>query len=208
MEKITRQYLDHLISTVSIVDFMEDVYNSDFIDSKMSHWTNTCCPMPNHDDSNPSFGVNTESNRYNCFGCGATGDIIKLVQNVEGLNFIEAIQRISSYSGIEVETANLDFKYLVNEFKSTINNYLNKENENKFPGGLSESNFLIALNDRSKKFLRSVNLNNDDLKWVESVYSEVEIFTQKNDYKTIAKIWKDFGKQTKERILSYNESQS
>lgn len=208
MEKITRQYLDHLISTVSIVDFMEDVYNSDFIDSKMSNWTNTCCPMPNHDDSNPSFGVNTESNRYNCFGCGATGDIIKLVQNVEGLNFIEAIQRISSYSGIEVETANLDFKYLVNEFKSTINNYLNKENENKFPGGLSESNFLIALNDRSKKFLRSVNLNNDDLKWVESVYSEVEIFTQKNDYKTIAKIWKDFGKQTKERILSYNESQS
>jgi hypothetical protein len=208
MEKITRQYIDTLISTVSIANYMEDEYNSDFVDSKMSNWANTCCPMPNHDDSNPSFGVNTESNRYNCFGCGATGDIIKLVQSVEGLNFIEAIQKISSYSGIEVETTNLDFKYLVNEFKSTINDYLNKENENKFPGGLSETNFLIAFSDRSKKFLRLVNINDEDFNWVESVYKEIELLTEKQDYKNLTKVWKDFGKQSKEKMLKYNESQS
>ena len=199
-QTITRQYIDHLLKNVKIREFMEDEYNSDFIESKMSKWSNTSCPMPNHDDSNPSFGVNEESNLYNCFGCGVTGDVIKLVQNVEGLEFIEAIQKLSKYAGIEIETTNLDIKYLINEFKSSIQQYLDKDYDNRFPGGLSESGFLIAFADRTKKHIRICNMNSNEIFWVEEIYKKIEVSTQKEEYKQIAKIWKEFAKQSKERI--------
>lgn len=202
-QTITRKYIDYLLQNVKIRDYMEDEYNLDFVESKMSKWANTCCPMPNHDDSNPSFGVNEESNLYNCFGCGATGDVIKLVQTVEGLQFIEAIQKLSKYAGVEVETTNLDIKYLINEFKASIQQYLEKDYENNFPGNLSESGFLMAFAERTKKHVRACNLDSRELKWVENMYKQIEIFSQKEDYKSIAKIWKQFAKESKERILKY-----
>lgn len=186
---------------------MEDEYHCDFIESKISLWSNTNCPMPNHNDSNPSFGVNEESNLFNCFGCGVTGDIIKLVQEVEGLNFIEAIQKLSKYSGIEIETINLDMKSLINDLKSSINQYLNLETDNRFPGGLSETGFLLAFAQRTKKHIRTCNLDENELSWVENIYKDIELLTHKEDYKSISKIWKNFGKECKERVIRY-ETQS
>jgi len=40
------------------------------------------CPF--HEDSNPSFGYNYGKDRYNCFTCGASGDLIKMWSHVEG----------------------------------------------------------------------------------------------------------------------------
>ena len=90
-KKIDKKFIEELANNTSIIDFMEKEFSSDFIYSKNSAWANTNCPMPNHEDNSPSFGVNTESNRYHCFGCGETGDIINLIKNVEGLNFAENI---------------------------------------------------------------------------------------------------------------------
>ena len=132
MQKINRAFIDQLLSTVSILDFMEKEYDSDFINGS-NGWANTNCPMPNHEDSSPSFGINVNDNKYNCFGCGQTGDIIKLVQKVEGLNFVESIQRISDFAGVDIEIVNLDLKYLIKELSSTINDYFSKDNISLFP---------------------------------------------------------------------------
>lgn len=202
-EKITRNYIDYLLKNLSIREYMEDEYNLDFVSSKSNNWANTCCPMPNHDDSNPSFGVNEESNLYNCFGCGATGDIIKLVQTVEGLEFIEAIQKLSVYKGIEIETTNLDIKYLINDFKNSIKEYLDRDYQNRFPGNLSEGSFLLAFAERTKNHIRLCNYHNDEIRWTEEIYKSIDSFTQKEDYNNIAKLWKKFGKESKERIRVY-----
>ena len=63
------------------------------------------------------------SNKFHCFGCGEVGDIIKLVQNVEGLNFIESIQRLSVFYGVEIETSELNLKYLLNDLNNSIKQY-------------------------------------------------------------------------------------
>lgn len=43
-----------------------------------------CCPF--HSESNPSFGISTDAPYgYNCFGCGATGNIGELVAHVLNL---------------------------------------------------------------------------------------------------------------------------
>lgn len=200
--------MDHLIQNVNISEYMESEYDSYFTISNMSDWLNTNCPMPNHDDSSPSFGVNTTSNRYNCFGCGATGDIIKLVQEVEGLNFVESIQKLSFYAGLELETTNLDLKYLVNEFKNSINNYLNTENNCNFPGGLSEVGFLLAFSDRTKTYIRSCNFSRDQIKWIDEVYIDLEKAISEKNMKAVNNIWKNFSKLSKERKIQWMNSTS
>ena len=62
------------------------------------------CPF--HKEKTPSFHVNAERGFYYCFGCHESGDAIKFVQRIEGLEFHEAVRELASRAGIEiVETA-------------------------------------------------------------------------------------------------------
>ena len=54
------------------------------------------CPLPGHDDSNPSFVVYRGDQRFFCFGCDRGGDVFKFLELVEHLNFREAIERLES----------------------------------------------------------------------------------------------------------------
>jgi len=203
MQKINRAFIDQLLSTVSILDFMEKEYDSDFVNGN-NGWANTNCPMPNHEDSSPSFGININDNKYNCFGCGQTGDIIKLVQKVEGLNFVESIQRISDFAGVDIEIVNLDLKYLIRELSSTINDYFSKDNISLFPGGLSEGSFLVALAERTKKYERSCQFKDSECLWIDEIYKKIETEIENKNYKNIDKLWKNFSKMTKERRINEN----
>jgi len=203
MQKINRAFIDQLLSTVSILDFMEKEYDSDFVNGN-NGWANTNCPMPNHEDSSPSFGININDNKYNCFGCGQTGDIIKLVQKVEGLNFVESIQRISDFAGVDIEIVNLDLKYLIRELSSTINDYFSKDNISLFPGGLSEGSFLVALAERTKKYERSCQFKDSECLWIDEIYKKIETEIENKNYKNIDKLWKNFSKLTKERKINEN----
>lgn len=203
-QKITRNFIEHLNQTVNIVDFMEENYHSDFLFSKSSDWANTNCPLPNHDDNSPSFGVNILNNKYNCFGCNAKGDLINLVQEVEGLNFVEAIQKIASYAKIDIETTDLDMKYLVNEMQDTIKKYLNQTEESfDFPGGLNEISFLLAMSQKIKKFERKYNHHSALTQWTEDYYKNLESLIAKQDYKQIKSLWKNFTKTSEDKAKDF-----
>ncbi len=53
----------------------------------------TCCPF--HDERTASFIVSPEKNIYKCFGCGASGDALKFLQEYKKLSFIEAVEEIA-----------------------------------------------------------------------------------------------------------------
>jgi len=44
----------------------------------------------NHDQKTPSLKLYPESHGYHCFGCGAHGDVISLVQHLDGCSFMQA----------------------------------------------------------------------------------------------------------------------
>src|SRR3954447_12119485 len=58
------------------------------------------CPF--HTEKTPSFNVNPGIGIYKCFGCGAAGDVIKFVQELEGLTFWEALKSLAERNGIPV----------------------------------------------------------------------------------------------------------
>ena len=61
-----------------------------------------CCPF--HHEKTPSFHIQPAKGFYHCFGCGESGDVIKFVMKYEGLNFMEAAQKLASACGLEFET--------------------------------------------------------------------------------------------------------
>ncbi|MBT5264411.1 MAG: DNA primase [Rhodospirillaceae bacterium] len=58
------------------------------------------CPF--HSDRKPSMSVVDEKGFYHCFACGAHGDIITFVRETEGLEFVEAIEKLAGMAGMEV----------------------------------------------------------------------------------------------------------
>lgn len=62
-----------------------------------------CCPF--HNEKTPSFYVNDDKGFYHCFGCGAHGDAIRFLTEVEGLPFMEAVKTLASGAGMVVPAA-------------------------------------------------------------------------------------------------------
>jgi len=58
------------------------------------------CPF--HSEKTPSFIVNEEMGLYKCFGCGAGGDVIKFLMEIEGIEFREALERLADRVGIKL----------------------------------------------------------------------------------------------------------
>lgn len=56
------------------------------------------CPF--HQEKTPSFTVHAVHQFYKCFSCGAGGDVIKFVQEKEGVSFYEALKSLSERYGI------------------------------------------------------------------------------------------------------------
>jgi DNA primase len=61
------------------------------------------CPF--HDEKSPSLSVTPTRGLYHCFGCGAGGDVIRFVQEIEHLSFGEAVESLAARAGIQLRYA-------------------------------------------------------------------------------------------------------
>jgi DNA primase len=59
------------------------------------------CPF--HEERTPSFSVEPTEKLYHCFGCGVGGDVIKFVEEKDGLSFTEAVEMLADRYGVELE---------------------------------------------------------------------------------------------------------
>src|SRR5258708_11991863 len=58
------------------------------------------CPF--HDERTPSFNVTPGKDLYHCFSCGAGGDVIKFVQEIDHLTFSEAVERLAARGNVQL----------------------------------------------------------------------------------------------------------
>lgn len=63
-------------------------------------WQGLC---PFHQEKSGSFSVNGEEKLYYCFGCGAKGDVITFVREIEHLDFVGAVEKLSVKAGITLQ---------------------------------------------------------------------------------------------------------
>lgn len=58
------------------------------------------CPF--HEEKTPSFNVTPARGLFYCFSCAEGGDAIKFVQKIDGLSFVEAVERLAGRAGIDL----------------------------------------------------------------------------------------------------------
>jgi DNA primase len=58
------------------------------------------CPF--HDEKTPSFNVTPARGLWYCFSCAEGGDVIKFVQKIDSLSFVEAVERLAARAGLDL----------------------------------------------------------------------------------------------------------
>jgi DNA primase len=62
-------------------------------------WKGLC---PFHNERTPSFTVDRDKGLYHCFGCGAGGDVIHFVRQIDRLEFPEAVEALAARFGVTI----------------------------------------------------------------------------------------------------------
>lgn len=93
---IPREVIDEIKNRVDIVEVVSEYVNL----AKVGSYYRALCPF--HTETTPSFYVHPGLKIYHCFGCGASGDVIKFVQEMEGLSFQEALEKLAKRAGVDL----------------------------------------------------------------------------------------------------------
>ncbi len=203
-KNVDLKFLRDLLTEIDIVQILEEEYDLFFQESS-GEWYNTNCPLPGHEDSSPSFGVNRNTGAYHCFGCGESGDLLTFIRKMEGLSFKQGLDRLFSITGVNPDQEINDIYRTLRDLNNTVNDYINFKVEYDLPGGISPVQYLISLAKRLKGFEKKVKFDDFALEWVESIYELADKSVMKEDYKTLNKIWKNIGQDMKDKMSEIEE---
>lgn len=87
-------------AALSIVTVLEH-YGASLRDVPSNGWQNIRCPF--HSDHMASAGVNIALGGFRCHGCNMSGDAIKVIEQVEHMNYGEAVDFAREVLGASVE---------------------------------------------------------------------------------------------------------
>ncbi|MGC8954466.1 MAG: DNA primase [Fervidobacterium sp.] len=134
------------------------------------------CPF--HLETSPSFYVSPSRNIYHCFGCGASGDVIKFVQEIENISYIEAVRKLGERVGITVVMTEEDqikalyysfYKAIHREYTSALRNspnileYLKKRGFSEREISLYEFGFSPSDSQIPQKIAERMNIQKGTL---------------------------------------------
>src|SRR4051794_27884446 len=102
MARFTADSKDRVKDASDIVEIVSAY--TDLQQRGKDYWGN--CPF--HDERTPSFKVNPRDKLYYCFGCEASGDVFRFVEEKEGLTFPEAVESLAEGYGVELERESED----------------------------------------------------------------------------------------------------
>lgn len=93
---ITDSVLAELRSAADIVEVIGDHTK---LKKAGRSWKGLC---PFHKERTPSFTVDRDKGLYHCFGCGAGGDVIHFVRQIDRLEFPEAVEALAARFGVAI----------------------------------------------------------------------------------------------------------
>ena len=93
--------IEHLKATVDLEDLVRSMSDGEGPPSGGNSWFR--CPLPHHEDRDPSFSVQKGGQHWRCWSCGVNGSgPIDLVMAVHGLDFGPAVRWLGErYGGRE-----------------------------------------------------------------------------------------------------------
>ena len=83
----------------SAADIVEVIGDHTRLKKAGRSWKGLC---PFHQERTPSFTVDRDKGLYHCFGCGAGGDVIHFVRQIDRLDFPEAVEILAARFGVGI----------------------------------------------------------------------------------------------------------
>ena len=141
-----RSYVDtkDIKSKVDALELLEE-YQFEKITDDGEHLKALC---PYHDDHDPSFSIRKSDTSFRCWSCGAKGDAISLVMDMEHLEFQAAVHKLAVKVGYDTGTYNDTLAFLKNR-------WTDKDTKPKVPKKSVKKNDRIKnINEFSCKYFR------------------------------------------------------
>ncbi len=115
--RIPRHFIDDLLVRVDIVDLIDR-----HVPLKKAG-ANYIARCPFHTEKTPSFSVNRNKQFFHCFGCGASGNAISFLMDFSHLDFVEAIEDLATFAGVDVPRESGVFQNVSESKSASINSY-------------------------------------------------------------------------------------
>ncbi len=94
----TRSLIDEVLARVDIVDVINR-----YVPLKRSGGNfSGCCPF--HHEKTPSFMVSQTKQIFKCFGCGVGGSVFGFIQEIEKIDFWDAVKLLAEQERIDIST--------------------------------------------------------------------------------------------------------
>lgn len=95
--RVPEEVIEQIRSSTDIVDIVGEYVQ---LTKRGRNWFGLC---PFHGESTPSFSVTSDKQIFHCFGCGAGGNVITFLMDIENITFQDALARLGSRAGIDVD---------------------------------------------------------------------------------------------------------
>jgi len=141
--------------------------------------TNYKALCPFHKETQPSFMVNQERQIFKCFGCGKSGDIFSFIQEIEGVEFPDALKILAERAGVRLKETDKKYYnlkknlYEINELAAKFYEYiLHKEKVGQEKG----------LKYLKKRRIKPKTIKKFRLGYAPNAWQTISEFLKKRDY--------------------------
>lgn len=115
-----------------------------------------CCPF--HNEKTPSMCVN--NGWYHCFGCGASGDVVKFVMEMESVSFYDAVKILADKVGMQLPEVRLDPKFAQKKEHSEVLKQLMRDVARYYRNNLIDE----KKGEEARKYLASRGIDDETSK--------------------------------------------
>ncbi|AOV07878.1 DNA primase [Sporosarcina ureilytica] len=97
MARIPEEMIEEIRTKTDIVDLIGEYIQ---LTKRGKNWFGLC---PFHGENTPSFSVSEDKQLFHCFGCGASGNAITFVMDLESRTFTETISKLAERIGVGID---------------------------------------------------------------------------------------------------------
>lgn len=93
---IPQEILDEIVARCDIVSVINEYVP---LKRKGSNYQGLC---PFHNEKTPSFSVSPGKQIFHCFGCGKGGNVFRFIMEIEGISFLEAVEKLAKRANVKL----------------------------------------------------------------------------------------------------------